>query len=559
MSRLASDPKSSDGVVENKIKIGDQPLQQALQPFLSGCATTAERIGAVQTALEGENGRFWREELGKWTVRVVPVELLVPEVHREWRPLVREAILFVVSRLSASRLAPKIVEQMEIAPDTAAEVRLLRFISKLPGLQKIGQVLARNRHLHPRLRRALIKLENGISDVTVEEIHSIIKRELESQISTHAVKLEPAILSEASVSAVVGFTWHNPATGRRERGVFKVLKPHIASCYAEDMKILAQLAKHLVRKHRTAGTHLGRLAETLTEIRLLLEREVDFPREQATLANALKEYRSLRGVRVPKLIPLLSTASISALTFEKGKKVTQVHVLPPKLRLSVAERLAKALLTVPALSREKDAIFHADPHAGNLLYDKRCNELVILDWALTERLTRRQRKNVVMLVLMMILRDANGMAKAIEDLCQVHAAEDRAQVRIIRKRVAHLLDCLPMTQLPGPMQAMRLLDEIALEGTRFPAALLMFRKATFTLEGVVEHMAGSRVHLDSLVARHTLANWKNTVASLFTLLSPGDWVALDWSALTFTSRMCARTLFRPWNWLPGASPNANAA
>src|SRR5690242_14083833 len=153
---------------------------------------------------------------------------------------------------------------------------LLRFIAKVPGLQKIGQVLARNSNLDPRLRRALIQLENGIADVTVDEIHGIIRKQLQSQIETYAINLKPAILSEASVSAVVGFSWRNPESGRRERGVFKVLKPHIPSCYAEDMKIIGQLAQHLARKHRAEGPRLGRLAETLTEIRLLLEREVDF-------------------------------------------------------------------------------------------------------------------------------------------------------------------------------------------------------------------------------------------------------------------------------------------
>jgi ubiquinone biosynthesis protein len=541
--------------MEDRSASGTLPLQQSLYSFLTGAATTNEKINAVQAALESADGKFWREELGKWAAHMVPVELLVPEVHREWRPLVHEAILFVVSKLSASRLAPKIVEQMELGPDISAEVRLLRFIAKVPGLQKIGQVLARNRHLHPRLRRALIELENGISDVSMEEICSIINTKLQSQITTYAIKLERSILSEASVSAVVAFTWQNPATRRRERGVFKVLKPHIPSCYAEDMKILGQLAQHLVRKHRTAGTHLSRLAETLTEIRLLLQREVDFPREQATLASALGEYRSLRGVRVPRAIPLLCTSSITALTFERGKKVTEVHVVPGKLRLSVADRLAKAILAVPALSRKKDSIFHADPHAGNLLYDKRRNELVILDWALTERLTREQRKNVVLLIFMMMLRDADGMAKSIEELCQLRA-HDRVQARTIRKHIDCLLDTLPLTQLPGPMDAMRLLDKIALEGIRFPAALLMFRKASFTLEGVVEDVAGSRVRLDTLVASHTLANWKDTVACLFSLLSARDWVAIDWSALTFTSRVCSRALSRPWHWFPGLSSNA---
>jgi len=545
--------------VENRIQIGDEPLEKALRPFLSEYASTEERVRAVQAALESETGKFWREELGKWTVRMVPVELLVPEVHQQWRPLVQEAMLFVVSKLSAPRLAPKIVEQVGLAPDTPPGVRLLRFIAKVPGLQKIGQVLARNRHLDPQLRRALIQLENGISDVGIDEIREIIHQELRSQLETYAIKLKPTILSEASVSAVVEFTWWNPETRKRERGVFKVLKPHIPGCYAEDMKILGQLAKHLARKHRREGPRLGRLAETLTEIQLLLQHEVNFPREQATLAGALSEYRGIRGVRVPRLIPLLSTSTVTALTFESGKKVTEVRIRPAKQREKVAARVAEAMLAVPAFSKEKGSIFHADPHAGNLLYDKGRDELVILDWALTERLTREQRKHVVMLVLMMILRDENGIATAIEALCKIHEARGRPEAHIIRKHVNQTLDELPLTQLPGPMDAMRLLDKIALEGVHFPAALLMFRKASFTLEGVVEDIAGSQVRLDSVMARYALAQWKDAVAGLVTLLSPREWLAVEWSALTFTSRLCTRALLRPWYWLPGLLPKADAA
>jgi ubiquinone biosynthesis protein len=184
---------------------------------------------------------------------------------------------------------------------------------------------------------------------------------------------------------------------------------------------------------------------------------------------------------------------------------------------------------------------------------------VILDWALTEQLTRTQRKQVVMMILMMILRDEDGLCSAIEELCQVRADKNKSEVHIIRKHVARRLDQLALTQLPGPLEAMRLLDEIALEGIRFPAALLMFRKAFFTLEGVLEDIAGSRVRLDAVMARYAVAHWKDSVRSFFSLLSPRDWMALDWSALTFGSRVCARTLLRPWDWLPGLFSNADAA
>ena len=543
----------------NSTTTGDLPLQQAVQTFLIGPATREEKIDVIETALESSEGAVWRKALGQWAAREVPVELLVPEVHRDWRPLVRESIIFVVSKLSASRLAPKIVEQMGLGPETSPEVRLLRFIAKVPGLQKIGQVLARNRNLHPRLRRALIQLENGICDVSMEQVREIIGKNLQSQMQAYEIKFARRILSEATVSAVVAFTWRNPETGRRERGVFKVLKPHIASCYAEDMKILAQLARHLARKQHVTGTRLGNLVETLTEIRLLLEREVDFPREQTTLAESLHEYRALAGVRVPHLIPRLSTNTITAMSFEDGKKVTQVHALPPKLRLDVAGRLAKAALAVPALSRESEAIFHADPHAGNILYDKRKNDLVILDWALTERLSQKQRKNVVMLVLMMMLRDAQGMSEAIESLCQPRTRRDRAQFEKIRQHVERLLNNLPLTRLPGPMEAMRLLDVIALDGVRFSAALLMFRKAAFTLEGVVEDIAGRAVRLNSLLAGQAKDQWRQALAGLFPLLSLRDWMAVEWSALTFTSRLCARALLHPSTWLPGLSVRSDAA
>ncbi len=543
----------------NALKIENGQLQQAVEPFLRSYPTPAERISVIESVLSGQGGKLWREELASWTVRMVPVELLVPEAYAKWRPLVRDSMMFVVSRLSPSRLAPKIVEQMDLPVDTPPETRLLRFIAKVPGLQKIGQMLARNQHLNARMRGALTELENGIADINLGEVRTIILREVGSQLETYSVKLDSAILSEASVSAVVGFTWRNPESRRREAGVFKVLKPHIPGCYAEDMKILQQLAEFLARKYQADGVRLAGVARTLTEIRLLLEREVDFPGEQATLLNSLGRYRSLPGVRVPHLIRALSTPTVTALTREKGVKVTDAVVRPKRLRALVAERLAEALMAVPALTRGKDMVFHADPHAGNLLYDRRRGELVILDWALTGHLTLPQRRCVLMLVLMTMLRDADGMTRAIEGLRLPGPADDEQQASIIRERVNRLLDGLPLLRFPGPMHAMQVLDDVALNGIRFPASLLMFRKAWFTLDGVLQDVSNSSVEMDSVLARYAMAHWARTGAALLSLLSPRDWMTLDWSTLTATPRVCAEILRRSWRWVGRLPRPAEAA
>jgi ubiquinone biosynthesis protein len=531
---------------------------QALAFLLRSDFAAADKIRAIQQALDGDHGTSWRAGLGEWIVRLMPVESLVPDVDSSWRPLLREAMIFVVSRLSSARLAPKVLEQLELGAAAPPEVRLIRLIAKVPGLQKVGQVLARNRNLDPSLQRELSVLENGIRDVSVGEIRAVVQRELGPQIESHEVRIESRILSEASVSAVVRFSWRNPETRRRERGVFKVRKPYVESHYAEDMRILQQLARYLARRHREGGHRLASLAETLTEIRLLLEREVDFAREQSMLLSALDLYRSIPGVRVPRLIPALSTPAITALSFENGVKVTEAVARPARLRVRIAERLAEALLAIPALARQKESIFHADPHAGNLLYDRQRGDLVILDWALTERLSRPQRRSVIMLVLMMTLRDATGAAQAIEQL-RLHARSgDPTRAAMIRERVCRCLDRMPILHLPGPLDAMRLLDEIALEAVRFPGSLLMFRKAFFTLEGVLEDVAGSSVRIDTVMTRYVLNHWLDSSATLVSLLSARDWAALQWSALTAGSRLGAKLLLGPWTWLPGLIPRFEA-
>ena len=152
-------------------------LRAALENFLPQGATPAEKISAIEAGLRSPAGQSVRAAMARWIVdEIIPVSQLVPEAYKQWRPPVRDAMMFVVTRLSPARLAPKLLEQIELPLKTTAEVRLLRLIAKVPGLQKLGQVIARNQHLHPALRRALAKLENGIRDVQPEDIRDIIQK-----------------------------------------------------------------------------------------------------------------------------------------------------------------------------------------------------------------------------------------------------------------------------------------------------------------------------------------------------------------------------------------------
>lgn len=515
-------------------------LRLALESFLPKDASNTEKVAAIEAALVSPAGQAMRETMARWIVdEIVPVSALVPEAYEKWRPPVRDAMMFVVARLSPARLAPKLLEQIELPASTSAEDRLLRLISKVPGLQKLGQVIARNRHLRPALRRALAKLENGIRDVRAEEIHAIIERELGERIKTFEVKVASRILSEASVSAVVRFTWRNPESGRRERGVFKVLKPHIRQYFAEDMDYLQGLAQYFSDRQHHYGFHARLIPDTFCKVRRLLRYEVNFRREQKTLVEAAAVYKSVSGIRIPKLIRPLSAHGITALTEERGIKVTNAAArLPAARRRKLAEQLIEGVIAVPLFAATADAVFHGDPHAGNLLYDRRTGELTILDWALRERLGREERRHLALLFLMVSLRDPVGAANEIIALSRQKTGT--AGRRAARESATEFLGQIPASTLPSAADAMRLLERVALKGVRFPASLIMLSKVMFTLEGILGDIVGDDSGMGFAIARRVARHWLANRSAFRSPLRTGDWLTLQCSALLYTTRLWVR-------------------
>jgi predicted unusual protein kinase regulating ubiquinone biosynthesis (AarF/ABC1/UbiB family) len=534
--------------------------QSILEPLVSGMpseqlaamagaflhsSSTGERISAVEAAVK-TGGPPWRTAIGQWiSTRIVPAGVLVPDEYQRWRPLVQDSMQFVFSRLSDRRLATKLVEQIELPPETPHEQRLIRLISKMPGLQKLGQVLARNRRLSPALREALSELENGMSDVAPAEIRAILEAQLASRLESQAVEIDASIFREGSAGAVVRFTWQSSPHERR-RGIFKVLKPYVPSYFGEDMTILQQLAEFLSSNDPRYAFAVYDVQEMLAEVRQLLEHELDFPREQATLTEALRGYRSSIGIRVPQLIAPLSTAQITAMTEEDGVKVTDACRRSPIRRGRIAEQVIEALIAVPLFSRQDPSVFHADPHAGNLLYDEPNRELVVIDWALAERMTLESRRQLAMLALMMNLRNREGVQEAIYALSRDAGRGSRPAPphgkRVIDRWVARFFAGLPSNHSPGALDAMHLLDEIALEGVHFPASLFLFRKIVFTLDGVLHDIAGSEVRMDTVITREFLTRWISSFGLFHSPLSIRDLAAVEWQTLRYSVWQAAGAL-----------------
>jgi ubiquinone biosynthesis protein len=244
---------------------------------------------------------------------------------------------------------------------------------------------------------------------------------------------------------------------------------------------------------------------------------------------------------VPRVIPRLCTPTITAMTEEAGGKVTNVAArMPPWRRKQMAEQLLEALVAVPLFASDEHAIFHGDPHAGNLLYDSRTGRLAIVDWALRERLSRPQRRHLALLFLMVSLRDPVGARNEIAALAQ-HAVRRRSrEERLIRDAVNRFIDHLPLGRLPSGADVMQLLENVAVKGVRFPAPLIMLSKVLLTLDGLLADIAGSGTAMGPAIAALLARHWLVDRKAFRSPVRPGDLLRLQCSALLYGTRVAVR-------------------
>lgn len=509
-------------------------FEAQLQAFLRADVSADERLRMMIFALASPAGPLVRDALAIWISETLGI--LVPVSSAKWRTLVQDAMYFVVTHLSDARLAPKLVEQLSLPRSATPERRLLRLISQVPGLQKLGQVLARNRSLQPSLRRALSRLENGIRDMRVPELRVIIESQLAEKLDSYSVKIGTRLLSEATVSAVLPFRWENSVTGLRESGVFKVRKPSIPAFFAEDMNLLQGLAEFLRKNHRKYGVGARGLADTFREVRRLLQHEIDFRGEQRQLECAFQTYSGIRGARVPVVITPLCTESITAMSAERGVKITQaVRGMSDAARRRIAVQAVQALIAAPMLARSTDAVFHADPHAGNLLYDRQTGDVVVLDWALVGTVTLEQRRHLLLLFLMVLLRDSVGIFDAVSAL-SLQQPIPRTRQAAIRASIDQFLRELPVSRLPDAMDAMSLLQQLAFGSVRLPGSLILLRKVMFTLEGILEDIVGREFAMDRVLVRSLFWRWITRQLAFGAPLEGSDWLRLQASTLLSGTR-----------------------
>jgi ubiquinone biosynthesis protein len=299
---------------------------------------------------------------------------------------------------------------------------------------------------------------------------------------------------------VVPFTWHDTSEHLRRDGVFKILKPGVEAKLEEEFEIWSALGPYLEDRSRKHGLLELGFRETLASIQRLLRHEVQFEVERKHLGEAARLYDSMEDVHIPRVLPF-SSRRITAIERIYGQKVTDAGDLSMSRRQRLGETIIEALLAKPFFTDAAHGIFHFDPHAGNLLLDRK-GRLVILDWSLASQLRGQQKRAIVAVLLGALSMDERRIVQALASLSLRHSnATDALDV------VSEALREVRWGRFPGVEWLTALLDQLAVgSGVTFPAELTLFRKMLFTVTGVVADVAPA-VSVDRVMLHEGLSQF----------------------------------------------------
>lgn len=364
--------------------------------------------------------------------------------------------------------------------------RTLKLFDELgPIYGKAGQVLlsrlsAPLHDIAETLR--LTRLYKDWPPVPFAEVAELLDREIPEWRTELSVERHP--LGVASLAQV------HAATDREGRSwVVKVVKPQARRRLEETVAALEQTADLL---DPLAVTSLSRRGlRELRELCLGFKRELSLTREGETIERVRDKLKARRQrlLIVPEVNARFSTDHVLVVERFVGTALSDVVSGKVALPDGFRQRLAKSMLSDLLIQVFELGLFHADPHAGNLILMEN-GSVGIFDWGLAGELLESDRRHIAAILKAVLALDLERLIDALQTMGEeAGRSVGREEIRKELKTVIALIK--KGRENPTKKPSMQALFEACLKGAErlgipVPEGLLMMAKSLITIEGLAK-------------------------------------------------------------------------
>lgn len=277
---------------------------------------------------------------------------------------------------------------------------------------KLGQLLSSRPDLLPDVYiEELSHLVDEVPPVPFVDIDATIRAELGDDVFA---SVDPEPLATASIAQT-----HRALLKSGREVVVKVRRPGIVEQVELDLAVLRSTARIVSGHSETA--QLLQVESLADELEVHLREELDFVEEAHNTELIAQLVEQYEGIVVPQVIRPYVTERVLVLEWIDGKKVEADHGLAPQ----VASELAREFFSAYVRQVVVEGVYHADPHAGNILLTTD-GRLALLDFGLLGRLDDDTRRGLSLLLLALAQNRADDVADLIISLSLTNLNSDQA-------------------------------------------------------------------------------------------------------------------------------------
>ncbi|MBO0872159.1 MAG: AarF/ABC1/UbiB kinase family protein [Pseudonocardia sp.] len=343
-------------------------------------------------------------------------------------------------------------------PDAAARQaraadRYVELLGRSRGvLMKAGQILsfvspgapssAESAAQRSIYQAAMQRLQADAPPMDPELATSVVEAELGTSLDRSFADFTPEPMAAASIGQV-----HRARLRNGRDVVVKVQYPGVEEAIRADLDNVELLGTFL-RLARTTVPSMTRIdvRSVVAEVGERITEELDYRLEAASQAAFADAYRGHPFIRVPAVIPELSTRRVLTSDYVDGMRWAEALEAGADLR----DRWGEAIFRFAFGSLRRLRLFNADPHPGNYLFHPD-GAVSFVDFGSVSRFTAEQIAVIQRVVTATVAGDADEVWQAFAEMGILDAADAPTPVEMLdwyAQGLENLIGEQPFTHTP---------------------------------------------------------------------------------------------------------------
>lgn len=380
-----------------------------------------------------------------------------------------------------------------------------------PTFIKVGQVLASRPDLvGPKLGEELKRLRANVTADSIELVRQTLSSELGQDYESHFQSIDSQPLATASIGQV-----HRAVLIDGTPVVIKVQRHNIDKTMRQDIEVLGGLAQLAERVDTFAAFGPTDMVRQLAP---MISRELDFTRERQNLETFAEMFdRNRCGVAIPRPYKPLCTKKVLVMDELVGRRLTEfladedaadlkheasengrIEDTPDAVfvtRESIKQKLCETIASVYLTMIFDEAVFHADPHMGNLIVMEN-GGLGILDFGMIGRIDENLRETIEDMLVAIASGDQNRLTRLVRRIGNAPPTLDESRLAIdVAEFIAtYGKQSLGSFDLTGALN--ELSDVLHRHAIKLPNQSALLLKMLVSLEGTLRELGASFDSLD---------------------------------------------------------------